>query len=115
MKTSKTPKNPGRLFHCCPYGSEESKNHLFKWTDISMVEEMESVKRVVKTLEEDLEVIEKKFKEFEDFKEQTQKEIEGLKCGLLLCGKDREDICVKNKVFIFGGLIMAFGFYVLFS
>ncbi|KAH0863738.1 hypothetical protein HID58_080949, partial [Brassica napus] len=39
--TSTTVKNPGRLFHCCPMGSEMDKTHLFKWTDKSVVEEIE--------------------------------------------------------------------------
>ncbi|CAH8357496.1 unnamed protein product [Eruca vesicaria subsp. sativa] len=39
--TSKTVKNPGRLFHCCPMGSEKDKTHLFKWTDKSVLEEIE--------------------------------------------------------------------------
>ncbi|KAL0716797.1 hypothetical protein Bca4012_066119 [Brassica carinata] len=39
--TSKTVKNPGRLFHCCPMGSEKDKTHLFKWTDKAVVEEIE--------------------------------------------------------------------------
>ncbi|CAH8392069.1 unnamed protein product [Eruca vesicaria subsp. sativa] len=44
IKTSGTQKNPGRLFHCCPYGSEEDKSHLFTWTDECMVEEIEDLK-----------------------------------------------------------------------
>ncbi|KFK34987.1 hypothetical protein AALP_AA5G219600 [Arabis alpina] len=44
MKTSKTAKNHGRLFHACPNGSEESKwFHTFKWTDKCMVEEIEDL------------------------------------------------------------------------
>ncbi|KAL0800313.1 hypothetical protein Bca101_055488 [Brassica carinata] len=43
-KTSKTKTNPGRLFHSCPYGDEANPNHLFKWTDESMVEEIEDIK-----------------------------------------------------------------------
>ncbi|KAF2546525.1 hypothetical protein F2Q70_00020198 [Brassica cretica] len=39
--TSKIVKNPGRLFHCCPMGSQKDKTHLFKWTDKSVVEEIE--------------------------------------------------------------------------
>ncbi|KAH0895421.1 hypothetical protein HID58_044989 [Brassica napus] len=39
--TSKTIQNPGRLFHCCPLGSQKDKTHLFKWTDKSVVEEIE--------------------------------------------------------------------------
>ncbi|XP_013713396.1 uncharacterized protein At4g04775-like [Brassica napus] len=42
--TSKTTKNPWRLFHGCPNGSEEDKNHLFKWTDESVVEEIDDMK-----------------------------------------------------------------------
>ncbi|KAF8104465.1 hypothetical protein N665_0172s0095 [Sinapis alba] len=39
--TSKTVKNLGRLFHSGPMGSEKGKTHLFKWTDKSVVEEIE--------------------------------------------------------------------------
>ncbi|KAH0880057.1 hypothetical protein HID58_067451, partial [Brassica napus] len=39
--TSNRVKNPGRLFHRCPMGSEKDKSHLFKWTDKSVVEEIE--------------------------------------------------------------------------
>ncbi|KAH0860371.1 hypothetical protein HID58_088632, partial [Brassica napus] len=39
--TSKTIKNMGRLFHCCPLGSQKDKTHLFKWTDKSVVEKIE--------------------------------------------------------------------------
>ncbi|KAG2266599.1 hypothetical protein Bca52824_073678 [Brassica carinata] len=39
--TSKTVRNLGRLFHRCPMGSEMDKTHLFKWTDKSVVEEIE--------------------------------------------------------------------------
>ncbi|CAH8306756.1 unnamed protein product [Eruca vesicaria subsp. sativa] len=43
-RTSKTPTNPGRLFHSCPYGNENNPHHLFKWTDLCMVEEIEDIK-----------------------------------------------------------------------
>ncbi|CAH8390794.1 unnamed protein product [Eruca vesicaria subsp. sativa] len=39
--TSKTVKNPGRLFHCCLMRSDKDKTHLFKWTDKLVVEEIE--------------------------------------------------------------------------
>ncbi|XP_056850975.1 uncharacterized protein At4g04775-like [Raphanus sativus] len=42
--TSKKLKNPERLFHGCPNSSEEDKNHLFKWTDESAVEEIHDIK-----------------------------------------------------------------------
>ncbi|XP_018487836.1 uncharacterized protein At1g43920, Chloroplastic-like [Raphanus sativus] len=44
FRTSKTIANPGRLFHSCPYGNENNPQHLFKWTDESMVEEIEDIK-----------------------------------------------------------------------
>ncbi|KAL9816554.1 putative transcription factor GRF family [Arabidopsis thaliana] len=40
MKTSATPRNPGCLFYVCPLGSSENWNHLFKWTDTCIVEEI---------------------------------------------------------------------------
>ncbi|CDY22241.1 BnaC02g25450D [Brassica napus] len=45
--TSKTVKNPGRLFHYCPMGSEKDITHLFKWTDRSVVEEIEDFQELV--------------------------------------------------------------------
>ncbi|KAF8045858.1 hypothetical protein N665_4280s0002 [Sinapis alba] len=44
IKTSGTEKNPGRLFYCCPNGSEGDKFHLFTWTDERVVEEIEDLK-----------------------------------------------------------------------
>nr|VDC66004.1 unnamed protein product [Brassica rapa] len=54
IKTSGTAKNPGRLFHCCPYGSEEDKSHLFSWTDECMVEEIYDLKEMVTHLKGDI-------------------------------------------------------------
>ncbi|KAH0897946.1 hypothetical protein HID58_047514 [Brassica napus] len=48
--TSKTVKNPGRLFHSCPMGSDKEKTHLFKWTDRSVVEEIEDFQELVDVL-----------------------------------------------------------------
>ncbi|KAG2255189.1 hypothetical protein Bca52824_074483 [Brassica carinata] len=47
IKTSGTAKNPGRLFHCCPHGSEGDKFHLFTWTDECVVEEIEDLKSMM--------------------------------------------------------------------
>ncbi|CAH8354286.1 unnamed protein product [Eruca vesicaria subsp. sativa] len=47
IKTSRTGKNPTCLFHCCPYGSENDKFHLFSWTNECMVEEIEYLKDMV--------------------------------------------------------------------
>ncbi|KAL0723144.1 hypothetical protein Bca4012_037743 [Brassica carinata] len=48
--TSRTVRNPGRLFHCCPMGSEKDKSHLFKWTDKSVVEEIEDFQELFDVL-----------------------------------------------------------------
>ncbi|OAP03513.1 hypothetical protein AXX17_AT3G33460 [Arabidopsis thaliana] len=65
VKTSETMKNPGRLFHCCPYGSKVDNGHLFKWTDIAMVEEIkevecdvEKIQAEIGSLKKDLHVVE---------------------------------------------------------
>ncbi|ESQ30870.1 hypothetical protein EUTSA_v10012038mg [Eutrema salsugineum] len=59
MRTSETYKNPGRLFYCCPSGSKEDKNHLFKWTDIARVEELGYVQSEVDKMQEDVKMLEK--------------------------------------------------------
>ncbi|CAA7042731.1 unnamed protein product [Microthlaspi erraticum] len=76
MKTSGTAKNPGRLFHACPYGSELEKYHFFKWTDVSMVEEIEDMKKKIENLEvqrrSSEEVISCLAKEIETMKAESQ-------------------------------------------
>ncbi|KAF8052239.1 hypothetical protein N665_1583s0001, partial [Sinapis alba] len=54
IQTSETVKNSDRLFYCCPYGSKESKNHLFKWTDVDMVEEMAEVESAIEKVQLDV-------------------------------------------------------------
>ncbi|CAN7097840.1 unnamed protein product, partial [Brassica rapa subsp. narinosa] len=54
IRTSGTAKNPGRLFYCCPNGSEEDKFHLFTWTDERVVEEVEDLKCEVSELKADI-------------------------------------------------------------
>ncbi|KAG2317398.1 hypothetical protein Bca52824_020520 [Brassica carinata] len=49
--TSKTVKNPGRLFHSCRYGDENNRFHLFKWADRSALEEIEDIKMKICDLE----------------------------------------------------------------
>ncbi|CAH8390341.1 unnamed protein product [Eruca vesicaria subsp. sativa] len=49
--TSRTKNNPGRLFHSCPFGNEQNRSHVFKWTDESMVEEIEDLKPKILDLE----------------------------------------------------------------
>ncbi|KAF8112100.1 hypothetical protein N665_0067s0021 [Sinapis alba] len=47
LRTSGTARNPGRLFFCCPNGSEGEKNHLFTWADERVLEEVENLNQVV--------------------------------------------------------------------
>ncbi|KAG2303915.1 hypothetical protein Bca52824_032566 [Brassica carinata] len=54
IKTSGTAKNPGRLFYCCPNGSEGDKCHLFSWTDERVVEEVEDLKSMVSEIKAEL-------------------------------------------------------------
>ncbi|RIA05026.1 hypothetical protein BRARA_K00631, partial [Brassica rapa] len=83
IQTSGTAKNPGRLFYCCPHGSEGDKFHLFTWTDECVVEEIEDLKSMmsdVKREKSDLrvEVVE------------LQKELEQIKLSL---ERDRNGYC----------------------
>ncbi|KAG7536808.1 Zinc finger GRF-type [Arabidopsis suecica] len=62
MGTSRTAKNPGRLFHSCPNGSAEDRwFHTFKWTDECMVEEIEDLKLQMNNLEEDSRSLQKSY------------------------------------------------------
>ncbi|KAF8097728.1 hypothetical protein N665_0283s0032 [Sinapis alba] len=54
ITTSGTAKNPGRLFYCCPNGSEGDKFHLFTWTDERLVEEIEDMKMLATDLKGEL-------------------------------------------------------------
>ncbi|XP_020871428.1 uncharacterized protein At4g04775-like [Arabidopsis lyrata subsp. lyrata] len=51
MKTSNTARNPGRLFHACPFGDNDNRYHVFKWTDSCMVEEIQDLIEKVDNLE----------------------------------------------------------------
>ncbi|XP_056849785.1 uncharacterized protein LOC130499586 [Raphanus sativus] len=51
LLTSNTMKNPGRLFHSCPYGDENNRFHLFKWADGSALEEIEDMQMKICGLE----------------------------------------------------------------
>ncbi|KAL0741773.1 hypothetical protein Bca4012_083286 [Brassica carinata] len=54
IRTSGTAKNPGRLFYCCPHGSEGDKYHLFTWTDERIVEEVEDLKVVLRDVQDEV-------------------------------------------------------------
>ncbi|ESQ37494.1 hypothetical protein EUTSA_v10002853mg [Eutrema salsugineum] len=62
MKTSGIAKNPGRLFHACPYGNEgDNWYHTFKWTDTCMVKELEDLIDKVGNIEETSMTLQKGF------------------------------------------------------
>ncbi|EOA29684.1 hypothetical protein CARUB_v10016007mg [Capsella rubella] len=79
MGTSKTAKNPGRLFHSCSNGSDESRwYHTFKWTDECMVEEIEDLKLKMNNVEEDSMALQKNVNACES-------EIESLQMETCVC------------------------------
>ncbi|CAH8389274.1 unnamed protein product [Eruca vesicaria subsp. sativa] len=88
IKTSRTVKNPGRLFHCCPYGSEEDKSHLFSWTDECMVEEIEDLKSTVTDVKAEISEIKSEFlsleKQLQRPHEMIQSDIDSKCCCLVM-------------------------------
>ncbi|XP_013633063.1 PREDICTED: uncharacterized protein At4g04775-like [Brassica oleracea var. oleracea] len=87
--TSKTLKNPGRLFHGCPNGSEEDKNHLFKWTDESAVEEIHDIKSL---FDEKIGHLELQSQRCEDVIRSYDKKIEDLGDALGGLGKEMKEM-----------------------
>ncbi|KAG2289340.1 hypothetical protein Bca52824_048944 [Brassica carinata] len=92
--TSKTIQNPGRLFHCCPLGSQKDKTHLFKWTDKSVVEEIEDFQDLfdVRAGEAMMTRHESRIQEMEDamchYEEKTSeciRELRGIKALFVCC------------------------------
>ncbi|XP_020869481.1 uncharacterized protein At1g43920, Chloroplastic-like [Arabidopsis lyrata subsp. lyrata] len=88
IKTADTLKNPGRLFHCCPYGSKEDNGHLFKWTDIAMVEEMKEVEGVVEKIQAEMESLACETRTCEAVASSYEKEIEAIKALAKGCEKE---------------------------
>ncbi|XP_019097454.1 PREDICTED: uncharacterized protein At4g04775-like [Camelina sativa] len=117
MRTSNTMKNPGRLFHCCPNGSDENPNHLFKWTDISMVEEMEEVESVVDKIDREVGSLAKGLDEVEAIKEiaeRCEKDIVELKGVVSSYEKEIQELRSLKNMIVCGGLVVAFVYYVIF-
>ncbi|XP_033143272.1 uncharacterized protein At4g04775-like [Brassica rapa] len=86
IRTSKTYENPGRLFHCCPNGSKKEKNHLLKWTDEAVVEEIDDIK----------DSYGQKIKEMNDVIVEFEKEIEEMKTTVYGCDKEFKDFVVEH-------------------
>ncbi|CAN7052552.1 unnamed protein product [Brassica rapa subsp. trilocularis] len=87
-RTSKTITNPGRLFHKCPYGDENNRHHLFKWTDESMVEEIEDMKQKFDEIERASSTIEKGLQVCES--EMESLAIETHTCCSVVSGYEKE-------------------------
>ncbi|XP_018474301.1 uncharacterized protein At4g04775-like [Raphanus sativus] len=110
IRTSGTVKNPGRLFHCCPYGSEEDKYHLFKWTDESMVEEIKDLIVMLSDVKGDITNLRGEVVGLE-------KELEEMKKAIAKQERDRIDCINEVKsmknvmVFGFGIAIVCYYFF----
>ncbi|KAG2306989.1 hypothetical protein Bca4012_084059 [Brassica carinata] len=52
LLTSKTKENPGRRFYRC--GAVFGENHVFKWADEALVEEIEALSLKQSSMENDL-------------------------------------------------------------
>ncbi|XP_018487745.2 uncharacterized protein LOC108858292 [Raphanus sativus] len=87
--TSKTLKNPGRLFHGCPNSSEKDKNHLFKWTDGSAVEEIHDIKSL---FDEKIGHLELQSQRCEDVIRSYDKKIEDLGDAFAGLGKEVKEM-----------------------
>ncbi|CAA7032678.1 unnamed protein product [Microthlaspi erraticum] len=129
LRTSESVPNPGRLYYICPFRSKEDKNHLFKWTDISMVEEMEEVERVIQKIEEEFfnlametrtcEAVVNRYgdeiKAMKTLAEGCKKEVEELKAVVKRREEDIEKVksgmsCCKSVTICVLGVVLSFYF-----
>ncbi|KAF8091631.1 hypothetical protein N665_0440s0001 [Sinapis alba] len=104
--TSKTTKNPGRLFHGCPNDNEEDKNHLFKWTDEYVVEEIEDMKRLY---DEKIGYLELQSHRCEDVIRSYEKKIEDL--GDALAGYEKGLKRLKKMVVCGVGMMIVYYYF----
>ncbi|XP_010440686.1 PREDICTED: uncharacterized protein At1g43920, Chloroplastic [Camelina sativa] len=88
LRTSKTVKNPRRLFNACPNGDENSRGHLFKWTDESMVEEIEDMIPRIDDLEGASLTLRKGLQVCES--EMESLAMETRTCEVVICGFEKE-------------------------
>ncbi|CAH8254426.1 unnamed protein product [Arabidopsis lyrata] len=88
LRTSKTIKNPGRLFYACRYGEENGRGHLFKWTDETMVEEMEDIIPKIDELERASLTLQKGLQALES--EMETLAMETRSCEAVVCGFEKE-------------------------
>ncbi|KAF8095008.1 hypothetical protein N665_0346s0005, partial [Sinapis alba] len=101
IKTSGTAKNPGRLFYCCPHGSEEDKYHLFKWTDMCMVEEIKDLIVMLTDVKGDISNLRGEVVGLE-------KELEGMKKVIAEQERDKID-CINELKSMKNVMVLGFG------
>ncbi|WZZ58139.1 hypothetical protein YC2023_058246 [Brassica napus] len=93
--TSKTVKNPGRLFHCCPMGSQKDKTHLFKWTDKSVVEEIEDFQDLFDVLLIDNSEFQKSVRAGEAMMKRHESRIEEMEDAIAHC-EEKTSECIRE-------------------
>ncbi|KAL0666505.1 hypothetical protein Bca4012_029209 [Brassica carinata] len=93
--TSTTVKNPGRLFHCCLMGSEMDKTHLFKWTDKSVVEEIEDFQDLFDVLLVDNSEFQKSVRASETMLKRHKSRLEEMEDAIARCEENSIE-CIRE-------------------
>ncbi|KAL0650966.1 hypothetical protein Bca4012_093657 [Brassica carinata] len=96
--TSNTVKNPGRLFHRCPMGSEKDKTHLFKWTDKSVVEEIENFQDLFDVLLVDNIAFQKSVRDSEAMMKGHESRIEEMEDAIAHCEEKITECIGKLRI-----------------
>ncbi|KAL9840322.1 putative transcription factor GRF family [Arabidopsis thaliana] len=96
LRTSKTVKNPGRLFFACRCGVENVRGHLFRWTDETMVEEMEDILPKIEKIEGSSLTLQKEVQSLEC--EMETLAIHTRTCESVVSGFEKELIRLENEL-----------------
>ncbi|KAH0852556.1 hypothetical protein HID58_093939, partial [Brassica napus] len=113
--TSKTIQNPGRLFHCCPLGSQKDKTHLFKWTDKSVVEEIEDFQDLFDVLLVDNSEFQKSVRAGEAMMTRHESRIQEMEDAMCHC-EEKTSECIRElrgiKALFVCCLVMVFLYHI---
>ncbi|KAH0909562.1 hypothetical protein HID58_032883, partial [Brassica napus] len=113
--TSKTIQNPGRLFHCCPLGSQKDKTHLFKWTDKSVVEEIEDFQDLFDVLLVDNSEFQKSVRAGEAMMTRHESRIQEMEDAMCHC-EEKTSKCIRElrgiKALFVCCLVMVFLYHI---
>ncbi|KAG5411769.1 hypothetical protein IGI04_008088 [Brassica rapa subsp. trilocularis] len=113
--TSKTIQNPGRLFHCCPLGSQKDKTHLFKWTDKSVVEEIENFQDLFDVLLVDNSEFQKSVRAGEAMMTRHESRIQEMEDAMCHC-EEKTSECIRElrgiKALFVCCLVMVFLYHI---